>query len=77
MDTVMDLRLLYCLNNGLPLDIDVYDSAAWSAISQASLQSARLNGAPVEIPDFTRGAWETVDGVKYYYIDENGQEKTY
>ena len=57
MDTVMDLRLIYCLNNGLPLDISVYDGATWSSISEVSLKSVRLNGAPVAIPDFTRGEW--------------------
>ena len=77
MDTVMDLRLLYCLNNGLPLDISVYDSAAWSSICEASLKSVRLNGAPVEIPDFTRGEWRNYDGTKYYYIDSKGQEQVY
>ncbi len=29
MDFIMDYRLIYCLRNGLPLDMDVYDLAEW------------------------------------------------
>ncbi len=32
MDFMMDYRLVYCLQNGLPLDQDVYDAAEWSCI---------------------------------------------
>jgi len=32
MDFIMDWRLIDCLRNGLPLDEDVYDAAAWSAV---------------------------------------------
>ena len=34
MDFVMDYRLIYCLQNGLPLDQDVYDAAEWSCIGE-------------------------------------------
>ena len=57
MDFVMDLRWAYCLQNGLPLDMDVYDLASWSAIVPCSAESDRRGGVPVSIPDFTRGAW--------------------
>lgn len=36
MDFIMDSRLIYCLNNGLPLDMDVYDAAEWSCINELS-----------------------------------------
>lgn len=39
--------------------IDVYDAAAWSAISPLSEQSIAQNSASVPIPDFTRGKWKT------------------
>ena len=58
MDFIMDLRWAYCLQNGLPLDMDVYDLASWSSIVECSSKSDVANGAPVEIPDFTRGAWK-------------------
>ncbi len=42
-----------------PVPIDVYDAAAWSAISPLSEQSIAGNNKPVDIPDFTRGKWKT------------------
>ena len=39
--------------------IDVYDAAAWSAISPLSEKSIAEGSKPVEIPDFTRGKWKT------------------
>jgi len=59
MDFIMDWRLIDCLRRGEPLDQDVYDAAAWSSIIELSEKSVRNQSAPVEIPDFTRGAWET------------------
>ena len=59
MDFIMDLRWAYCLQNGLPLDMDVYDLASWSCICECSMQSDRGGSVPIEIPDFTRGAWKT------------------
>lgn len=29
MDFMMDWRMIDCLRNGLPMDMDVYDAAAW------------------------------------------------
>lgn len=39
--------------------MDVYDAAAWSAISPLSELSIARGSSPVEIPDFTRGKWKT------------------
>ena len=57
MDYIMDLRWSFCMRNGLPLDMDVYDLASWSSIVPCSAESDRNGGMPVELPDFTRGAW--------------------
>jgi hypothetical protein len=57
MDFIMDWRLIYCLRNGLPLDQDVYDAAAWSSIVPLSEISVRSKSQMVEVPDFTRGVW--------------------
>ena len=43
MDFVMDYRLVYCLLNGLPLDMDVYDAAEWSCVRQHARRSTRLH----------------------------------
>lgn len=58
MNYIMDHRLIYCLHHGLPLDMDVYDAAEWSCITELSEQSVLSGSRPVEIPDFTRGAWK-------------------
>ena len=57
MDYIEDYRLVECLRNGTPTDQDVYDGAAWSAVSGLSERSIANGGRPVEVPDFTRGAW--------------------
>jgi hypothetical protein len=59
MDFIMDWRLIDCLRNGLPLDQDVYDAAAWSAAGVLSETSVSKKFLAVDFPDFTRGAWET------------------
>ena len=59
MDFVMDLRWAFCLQNGLPLDMDVYDLASWSAIVWAAKEADLGGGTPVSLTDFTRGAWRT------------------
>ena len=59
MDFLEDVRLIENLNNGEPLDQDVYDSAAWSVMGPLSERSVAENGKPQEVPDFTRGAWKT------------------
>ena len=57
MDHVMNRRLIQCLHEGLPMDLTVYDAAAWSSIVPLSIASVARGSAPVTIPDFTRGAW--------------------
>ena len=59
MDYIEDYRLIQSLRKGEPLDQDVYDAAAWSAIVGASCGSVAGKGRPVPIPDFTRGLWKT------------------
>ena len=66
MDFIMDYRLIHCLRNGLPLDQDVYDAAEWSSIIELSRISVQNQGMPVQIPDFTRGAWARLKTVTYY-----------
>ena len=42
---------------GEEMPIDVYDMAAWMAITPLSEQSIACGGMPQAIPDFTRGEW--------------------
>jgi hypothetical protein len=67
MDFIMDLRWSYCLQNGLPLDTDVYDLAAWSAMVELTEKSVDSGSRPADCPDFTRGAWRTA---KPFTVDE-------
>jgi hypothetical protein len=66
MDFIMDYRLIYCLQRGLPLDLDVYDAASQSAIIPLSEFSVANGSYPVRVPDFTRGAWNKQQGYKMY-----------
>lgn len=63
MDFLMDWRLIDCLRNGLPLDIDVYDAAAWSSIAPLSEKSVANRSNTVDVPDFTSGSWKTNEPV--------------
>jgi len=58
MDFLMDWRLIDCLRNGLPLDQDVYDAAAWSSIVPLTKWSVANGSAPIQIPDFTCGSYK-------------------
>lgn len=59
MDFLMDWRWIDNLHNGLPMDHDVYDAALWTSMSPLSEWSVAHSSAPIEVPDFTRGAWKT------------------
>ena len=59
MDFLMDLRLCYCLQNGLPLDMDVYDLATSCSLAELTERSATNRGASQDVPDFTCGGWKT------------------
>ena len=67
MDYMMDARMVYCLQNGLPLDMDVYDLAEWCCLAELGTLSMDNNCASVEFPDFTRGNWKKVKGYKHAY----------
>lgn len=68
MDFIMDYRLIYCLRNGLPLDMDVYDMAEWCCLTELGKISMENGNAPVEVPDFTRGAWNQIQGFSYAFV---------
>jgi len=55
MDFLMNWRLIDCLRNGLPVDMDVYDTAAWSIIGPLSEWSVANRSSAIDIPDFSAG----------------------
>ena len=67
MDFILEYRVIYCLQNGLPLDMDVYDGVAWSAVIPLSEFSLAHGSYPVRIPDFTRGGWQKQQGFSYAF----------
>jgi len=59
MDYMEDYRLIKCLREGIPTDMNVYDAAAISAVTPLSEWSVANGGAPIDFPDFTRGKWQS------------------
>lgn len=59
MDYLMLRELFRAVQEGRPMPIDIYDAAAWMVITPLSELSIARQGAAVEIPDFTNGAWRT------------------
>jgi predicted dehydrogenase len=58
MDFLMDWRWASLLRNGLPLDMDVYDGASWTAVGLLSEVSVANRSSAVDLPDFTAGSWQ-------------------
>lgn len=59
MDYLEDYRLIQCLREGRPTDMNVYDAAALSAVCELTERSVANGSRPAEFPDFTRGRWRT------------------
>jgi len=57
MDFFVLNAFVECAKQNIAPPLDVYDAAAWSAITPLSEQSIENNGAPQDFPDFTRGNW--------------------
>jgi predicted dehydrogenase len=58
MDGMMRMRIIECLQEGLPMDQNLYEGCFWSAVGPLSEDSVAQNGAPQAFPDFTRGEWK-------------------
>ena len=69
MDFIMDARWAYCLQQGLPLDMDVYDLAATCCLCELTEKSVDRRSRAYDIPDFTRGAWRTTPAMGIVDID--------
>ncbi|MFZ2907516.1 MAG: Gfo/Idh/MocA family oxidoreductase [Cyclobacteriaceae bacterium] len=57
MDFFVVHALIESIKNQTPTPMDVYDGAAWSAITPLSEKSIELGNETVEFPDFTGGQW--------------------
>jgi predicted dehydrogenase len=58
-DWMVMYRLIQALRTGRPPDMDVYDAATWSCITELSERSVSNRSRPADFPDFTRGRWQT------------------
>ena len=76
MDFMMDSRFVYCLRNGLPLDMDVYDLAEWCCLAELGAISMDNGNLPVEVPDFTRGHWNEVKGYRHAFASPEDEALT-
>ena len=76
MDFIMDSRFVYCLRNGLPLDMDVYDLAEWCCLAELGSVSMDKGNMPVEVPDFTRGHWNDVKGYRHAWATPEVEAQT-
>ena len=57
MDFIMMYRLIRCLNQGLPLDLNVYDGVMWSMVGILGEESVSRGSVRVDVPDLTGGRW--------------------
>jgi hypothetical protein len=57
MDFFVVHAFVEAIKRKVPTPMDVYDAAAWSAITPLSEQSIELGNETVEFPDFTSGQW--------------------
>jgi hypothetical protein len=68
MDFIEDYRLIKCLREGTPTDMNVYDAAALSAVVHLSVQSVAKKAAAMDFPDFSRGRWKTTPPLPIVHI---------
>jgi len=72
MDFIEDYRLIQALRKGLVPDMDVYDAAAISAVTELSGKSIRNDGEPQKFPDFTRGGWKAPRVLEAMRVENEG-----
>jgi Glycosyl hydrolase 109, C-terminal domain/Oxidoreductase family, NAD-binding Rossmann fold len=68
MDYIEDHRLIKCLREGTPTDMNVYDAAALSAVVELSVKSTGTKSRAMDFPDFTRGKWKTTPKLAIVHV---------
>lgn len=59
MDFFVLHEFIESIKNKTTTPLDIYDAAAWTAISPLSQESVAAGGKNLEFPDFTKGLWKT------------------
>lgn len=77
MDWFISRAFVESVKKGVKPPIDIYDTLTWLAIGPLSAQSIAQGGAPVEVPDFTEGAWQNREPIVKgkYCLEEVCDEK--
>lgn len=57
MDFFVIHAFIEAVKRNAPTPLDVYDAAAWSAITPLSEQSIEMGNETIDFPDFTNGKW--------------------
>ena len=57
IDWLVSRAFIESVKYGTNTPIDAYDTVTWMSIAPLSEESILKGGAPVAIPDFTRGKW--------------------
>lgn len=57
MDFFVIHAFVESVKRNIPVPLDVYDAASWSAITPLSEESINLGNSTVDFPDFTSGQW--------------------
>lgn len=57
MDWLVCRAFVESVKNGINTPIDAYDTVTWMSIAALSEMSIERGGAPVDVPDFTKGKW--------------------
>ena len=57
MDWLVCRAFVESVKRGTNTPIDAYDTISWMAIAPLSEMSIARGGAPVSVPDFTKGKW--------------------
>jgi len=57
MDFFVEHAFIESIKRKTATPLDVYDAAAWSAITPLSERSIELGNETVDFPDFTGGQW--------------------
>ena len=78
MDYITMKAFFRAILNGEEMPIDVYDMAAWMAITPLTEQSIDHGGMPQAIPDFTRGEYllrESKDVLPFPKVEDKPKEE--
>ena len=71
MDYFMVGTFIDCVLHNKAMPIDVYDAAAWYAVTPLSEKSIKNLGKPYKFPDFTKGKYKTFEQKELFDNDKN------